>query len=167
MSALRAARLSSRAAAVILIAAGATACGLLPAPTPGAARILALPTARSSVLGIVIDQNSPTARQLTSSLLGDSPRAGEHIFVLNDCGSLLVSSVAPTQPRQQAPVPPAPLPASPTTFQKARYQQAERAYQAKLDELAVNVKALAGIPAFPTELTATGTIQLSPAAAAS
>lgn len=132
MSVLRAARPTSRAAAVILIVAVVTACGLLPAPTPGEARILTPPTAQASVLGIITDQSSPTARQLTSTLLGDSPRAGEHIFVLNDCGSLLASSVAPAQPRQQAPVPPAPLPPSPTTFQKARYQQAERAYQEKL-----------------------------------
>jgi outer membrane protein OmpA-like peptidoglycan-associated protein len=133
MNALRAARPARRAAAVILIAAaGVTACGLLPAPTPGAARTLTLPAPLASVLGIITDQNSATDRQLTSALLGESLRAGEHVFVLNDCGTLLASSVAPAQPAEQAPVPPAPLVSHPTAFQKARYQQAEHAYQQKL-----------------------------------
>jgi outer membrane protein OmpA-like peptidoglycan-associated protein len=133
MRKLCAARPVGRAAAVILIAAGATAaCGLLPAPAPGTARTLTLPAPRASVLSIVVDQNSATDHQLTSDLIGESARAGEHVFVLNDCGTLLASSVASALPREQAPVPPAPLSSHPTTFQKARHRQAETAYQQKL-----------------------------------
>lgn len=132
MAELRAARPISRAAAVIAIAAGVAACGLLPAPMPGTARTLTLPPARPSVLGIIVDQSSATAQRLTSTLLDQSVRAGEHVFVLNGCGTLLASSVAPAQPRAQAPAPPAPLPSHPTTFQKARHQEAEHAYQQQL-----------------------------------
>ncbi len=128
----RGARPASRALTVILLAASITACGLLPMPGSGTARTLTLPTARSSVLGVITDQSSATDKQLTSALLDESLRAGEHVFVLDDCGSLMASSVAPLPPSQQAPLPPAPLPSHPTTFQKARHQQAERTYEKDL-----------------------------------
>jgi outer membrane protein OmpA-like peptidoglycan-associated protein len=132
MEAPRGAQPVGRALVVVLLAAGVAACGFLPMPAAGTGRTLTLPRAGSSVLSIITDQSSATDKGLTSTLLRESLRAGEHVFVLGDCGFLLASSVAPTPPSQQAPLPPAPLPSHPTTFQKARRQQAERAYQEDL-----------------------------------
>jgi len=133
MKALRAGRPGRRAAAALVLAASVSGCGLLPVPRPVTARTLTLPAARSSVLVIITDQGSSTAMEITGALLGGSARAGERVIVLGDRGgALLASSMAPVQPSQRAPEPPAPLPAHPTSFQKARYQKAAQAYQAEL-----------------------------------
>ena len=118
------------ALAATVLAIGLTACGLVPAGEAGAARMLTLPAARSSVLIVIADEASPETMTTASGLIRQTARAGEQIVVLGERNrAVLATSVAPAQPQVPAPVSPSPLPAHPTSFQKARYQKAARHYQ--------------------------------------
>lgn len=112
---------------------GLAGCGLVPAAQMGTAQTLTLPAARSSILFVITDQGSPADLATAGTLIGTSVRAGQRIIVLGVRNRMvLASSVAPAPPQVLAPVQPATLSAHPTSFQKARFQQAERHYRAEL-----------------------------------
>lgn len=149
-----AARLASAAAAVVV---GLAACGPTLAGRSATTHIMTLRAARPSVLVVIVDRSSPAALQLTATLLTQTARAGERVIILDEhSGALLASSVAPAPPSQGAPESPAPLPAHPTTFQKARYQKAVRAYMERLTRArqALRRRAQVGLDAWARQLTA-------------
>jgi outer membrane protein OmpA-like peptidoglycan-associated protein len=122
-----------RSIGAVVLAGGVTACGLMPMTSAGTTGMLTPPAPRSSVLVIILDPGSPADMNITSTLLDQSVRAGEHVMVLSDRGGAVFgSSTAPAQPSQRAPEPPAPLPGHPTSFQKARYRKAVHSYQEQL-----------------------------------
>lgn len=126
------ARLAPVAAAVVV---GLAACGLTLTAKPTTTHLITLPAARPSALVVIVDRSSPAAVQIAGTLLTQSVRARERVIILDERnGALIVSSVAPAQPSQQAPEPPAPLPADPTTFQEARYQKAISVYRERLTQ---------------------------------
>ena len=158
MNTWHAARRACCAAAAFGLTVSTAACGLLPvAGGASTTPALTLPDARPSILVIIVDRSSPAAVQLTDALLTRSARAGEQVIILNEQnGALLASSVAPEQPSQAAPEPPVPLSAHPTTFQKAHYREAVRAYRERLTEAwqTLRRRARSGLAAWARQLTA-------------
>lgn len=124
------------AAGALALAASLTSCGLLAKDSHAqAASALTLPAARPTELVVITDPEAPSAMETVGALLADTVRAGEHIIIIDDRGgALLASSVAPTPPNEEAPKPPVTLPADPTSFQKARYTQANHQYQKALQQ---------------------------------
>ncbi len=136
MNAARPRRPWWQAAGALALAASLTSCGLLAKDSHAqAASALTLPAVRPTELIVITDPETPSAMRTVGALLADTARAGEHVIVIDDRGGgLLASSVAPTPPNVEAPQPPATLPADPTSFQKARYTQANQQYQKALQQ---------------------------------
>lgn len=130
------ARALSCAALVSLSLCG---CRLLPV-TVVAARPLAAPAEGPSLLVVVLDPSSASARAEFMRTVVGSARPGEHLIVISASGGTALGSlVAPPAARMTGPVFPKALPQHATSFQRASYgkklahaRATERGDQARL-----------------------------------
>lgn len=134
-------RIASASAGALLICL--SGCGYLSAPHPVSTGMLTLPTARSSVLMVITDPDSPTAMRETESLIVATARIGERLVILDDQdGATLATSTAPPPPSVAIPAPPAPLVSHPTSFEKARYYKVANQYKATVQRAEGRVRSL-------------------------
>jgi outer membrane protein OmpA-like peptidoglycan-associated protein len=104
-----------------VVSAGLCGCRLLPV-TVAAGRPLAAPADRCSVLAVVLDPSSASARAEFMRIVASSARPGEHLIVISASrGTSLGSFAAPPAPRMRGPVLPKALPQHATSFQRANY----------------------------------------------
>ena len=134
-------RIASASAGALLICL--SGCGYLSAPHPVRTGMLTLPTARSSVLMVITDPDSPTAMRETASLIVATARIGERLVILDDQdGAILATSTAPPPPSVAIPAAPALLASHPTSFEKARYDKATSGYKATVQRAKVKARTL-------------------------
>jgi hypothetical protein len=118
-------------AGVITLTSATAGCALLHSQAPQTAGRACPRPAGASVLEVLLDNDGIPARAQMRSLVPATARPGEHLLVRDaDSGRVLGSFTAPTAAAGRQPVPPTPLPSGPTSFQAAKHQQAEAAYQA-------------------------------------
>jgi hypothetical protein len=118
-------------AGVITLTSATAGCSLLPGQTSQTAGRACPRPAGASVLEVLLDNDGATARAQMRALVPATARPGEHLLVRDaDSGRVLGSFTAPTAAAGPQPTSPSPLPSDPTSFQSAKYKQAEAAYQA-------------------------------------
>lgn len=123
-----------------LVSLGICGCRLLPV-TAAAGRPLAAPADRQSVLAVVLDPSSASARADFERIVAGSARPGEHLIVISASGGTALGSLAaPPTPRMTGPVFPKALPQHATSFQRASH--AKKLAYARATELEDQVRLL-------------------------
>ena len=145
-------------AGAAVLAAGLTACGLLPptkVTTTGLRRCILQVSAPSSVVVALIDRDERHIRaQVKAMLLTAPPNA--HIILRDlDTGDRLGSFTTPRGSALPAPIPPAPLPPDPTQVQSYAYHQAITKYDTALgaDQALLNHRWTVRLTAWASRIT--------------
>lgn len=124
---MRPRRAAVAAVAGVLLACGASGCGLLPAARKAEGSVVGLPAVRPAVVAVILASESAPAQADFRTFVHATAVAGERLVVLSAAtGNAVGSFTAPVAPAIRGPAFPARLSPGATAFQRAGYQRSLR-----------------------------------------